>query len=105
MRYAEQPDMRYIDIREFREQGYLQELNRQFLHPLGLALTITFDRDGNERLGAVWDCRDDPEGVYFVGDIGRGVRGAKVERIARITEERRPAREAALGYFVQPVPS
>lgn len=28
----------YIDLTEFRERGYLQELNRQFLHPLGMAL-------------------------------------------------------------------
>ena len=29
-----------IDVKEFREKGYLQELNRRFLHPLGLALEI-----------------------------------------------------------------
>ena len=38
-----------IDIKEFREQGYLQELNRTFLHPLGMALYITLDEDGNEK--------------------------------------------------------
>ncbi len=29
-----------IDIAEFQELGYLQELNRQYLHPLGLASAL-----------------------------------------------------------------
>lgn len=37
-----------IDIKEFRESGYLQELNRTFLHPLGLALEVEIDDKGNE---------------------------------------------------------
>jgi hypothetical protein len=43
-----------IDIKEFREKGYLQELNRQFLHPLGLALEITINDDGTEIISGVW---------------------------------------------------
>ncbi len=54
-----------IDIKEFREKGYLQELNRRFLHPLGLALEISIDDDGNEKLGGIWDCREDREGIYY----------------------------------------
>ena len=37
--------MKYIDVNEFIEEGYLQELNRRFLHPLGLALTVAADAD------------------------------------------------------------
>jgi hypothetical protein len=33
-------DVKRIDIQEFRERGYLQEVNRRLLHPLGLALEI-----------------------------------------------------------------
>lgn len=58
-----------IDIKEFRERGYLQEVNRCFLHPLGLALEIVVDDDGGERLGGVWDYRDDPEGMMFGDDM------------------------------------
>ena len=54
-----------IDIKEFREKGYLQELNRRFLHPLGLALEISIDDDGNEKLAGVWDYREDKEGIYY----------------------------------------
>jgi hypothetical protein len=32
---------KYIDARDFKEQGFLQEANRQFFHPHGLALEIT----------------------------------------------------------------
>jgi hypothetical protein len=53
--------------KEFRELGYLQELNRQFLHPLGLALEMVIDTDtGAEAFGQVWDYRDDPEGITFL---------------------------------------
>jgi len=54
-----------IDIKEFREEGFLQEANRQFFHPLGLALEIIQEEDGTESLGGVWDYRDDPEGIVF----------------------------------------
>lgn len=35
------PDRKYLDINEFVDGGYLQEVNRQLLHPLGLALEVT----------------------------------------------------------------
>lgn len=66
---------RNMDGRAFRELGYLQEVNRLLLHPLGLALAICCD----EATGApvrgplgpgtfvctVIDRRDDPEGIVF----------------------------------------
>lgn len=30
-----------MPVNEFRDDGYLQEVNRRFLHPLGLALEVT----------------------------------------------------------------
>jgi len=58
-------DVKRIDIKEFRESGYLQELNRRFLHPLGMALEIRQESDGTETLGGVWDYREDEEGIYY----------------------------------------
>jgi hypothetical protein len=58
-------EIKKIDIKEFRENGYLQELNRQFLHPLGLALEVVQDSDGTEYIGGVWDYRDDEEGIQY----------------------------------------
>ena len=56
---------KYMDIKEFRELGFLQEVNRRFLHQFGLALKVVVDEDGTESLGGIWDYRDDPEGIRF----------------------------------------
>jgi len=54
-------EVKRISIKEFREFGFLHEVNRVFFHPLGLALEVIIDREtGEERLGGIWDCRDDP---------------------------------------------
>lgn len=62
---ADAKEIKRIDIKEFREQGFLQEANRLFFHPLGLALEIVQEDDGSECLGGVWDYRNDPEGMLF----------------------------------------
>lgn len=93
-------DIKRIDIAEFRKTGYLQELNRRFLHPLGLAMEVVIDEDGAERLGGVWDYRDDPEGIYFSGDDPD--LAEKADHIDTLWRERSPARQQALGYVVQP---
>ena len=55
-----------MSVKKFRQLGYLQELNRQFLHPLGLAMEVIIDDEtGKERFGQVWDYRDDQEGLFF----------------------------------------
>jgi len=91
--------MKYLDIEEFRERGYLQEVNRRFFHPLGLALEMTpATADEPARLSGVWDYRDDPEGVYFAD----GVSAAKADAIDQELIARIPARLARLGYTIQP---
>lgn len=87
-----------IDIKEFQEEGYLQELNRQFLHPLGLALEVIIEDDGSMTLGGIWDYRDDPEGIAF----GPGVIDEeKVNKVHRHQQNRMRARTEKLGYWVQ----
>jgi hypothetical protein len=94
--------VKVIDIKEFRERGYLQEANRRFFHPLGLALAIEVDNEtGKESLANVWDCRDDPEGIYFAGDYGNDP--AKAANIEREWEEKAAVREVKLGWIVQPL--
>lgn len=90
-----------IDIREFRERGYLQEVNRRFLHPLGLALETVIEEGGAERLGGVWDYRGDPEGIYF--DTDTLDLAAAAEHVDDEWRRRAPGRRRALGYVVQPV--
>jgi len=62
-------EIKRIDIKEFREKGFLQEVNRLFFHPLGMALEVIVEEDGTESLGGVWDYRDDPEGMFFAEEL------------------------------------
>jgi hypothetical protein len=89
----------YISAKEFRERGYLCEINRLFLHPLGMALEIAVDDDGSERFVGIWDYRNDPEGIYFTD----GVDPAKAQRVESERAEKASTRREALGYEVQPV--
>ena len=57
--------MKQMDIAEFRDVGFLQEVNRLFFHPMGLALFVTVNDDGTVQLGGILDERDDPEGWIF----------------------------------------
>jgi hypothetical protein len=113
-RFAERHNLKNvikrIDPREFREQGYLQELNRRFLHPLGLAMEIVVESNGLEHLGGVWDYRDDPEGMVY-GKTGdqetdeqqHRIMVANAMRIENRLLMRREVRIEALGFFIQPV--
>lgn len=85
-----------LSAEELRSSGYLAEANRRFFHPLGLALAL--DEHGEL---TILDERDDPEGwVFHIDDALVDA----VERLAEIEAERRPVREAALGFWIQPIP-
>jgi hypothetical protein len=103
-------EIQRMPIEEFRAKGYLQELNRVFLHPLGLAIEIKLNEDGTESLGGIWDYRDDPEGLYFALDK----EPPDSERLSRFREHakfvveelnaRNPVRVGKLGYVIEPIP-
>lgn len=80
---------------EFRDGGYLQEVNRRLLHPLGMAM---FENLASGEFG-VLDHRDDVEGWVFL-EQDLSVQAAKVD--AELAA-RSPARQARLGWVVQPV--
>ncbi len=89
-------EIKRISIVEFRKLGYLQEVNRQFLHPLGLALEVVIEEDGSERLGGIWDSREDPEGfLYDEFDL------EKAKSIENIQRARFVLREELLGFVIQ----
>ena len=93
-------EINYMDIAEFRSLGYLQEINRLFLHPLGLALAVNVEEDGAASLAGIWDYREDPEGITF----GSGM--IEAEKIAAVKAERakhEPHRIALFGHPVQGV--
>jgi hypothetical protein len=72
--------------KEFRESGYLQELNRLFLHPLGLAMEVTINDDGTEFFSGVWDCRDDPEGIVYSPDGSTKRRGRSRKSVSNASD-------------------
>lgn len=91
-----------ITVAEFRAGGYLQEVNRRLLHPLGLAL-VAESLEGFEVIRGVRDDRADPEGIiYAAGTIPEAER-ARAARIDAEWATRATARLLELGYVVQPI--
>jgi hypothetical protein len=92
--------MKYMSVKEFRELGLLHEVNRLVLHPLGLALEVRIDDDGNESFGQVWDDRDDPEGIYYGDDL---LSPEKAKAVCDLMLSRRGERLTQLNYVIQPI--
>lgn len=93
-----------IDIKEFRELGFLQEVNRLFFHPRGLALAINInDATGDESLHCIWDYRDDPEGVIFANWDDLSNAKAKADRVATELQRHTHARKKLFGDFIQEI--
>ena len=87
-----------MDIKEFREKGFLHEANRLFFHPLGLALEVEIDTAGNEKLGGIWDYRDDPEGITFAeGCIDQ----QKIKFVSELKESKIKARSKLFNGHIQ----
>lgn len=79
-----------IDIKEFRDKGFLQEANRLFFHPLGLALEVIVDDDGGKvTLGGIWDYRDDPEGMFFGNEM---INQKRIDHIKELKDSKRMSR-------------
>jgi len=88
-----------MSIDEFQKQGLLQEVNRQFFHPLGLALEIVVEKGTGEKiLGGIWDYRNDPEGLRF-----KEVNEEKTRKVEKLRTGKAKIRKNKLGYVVQPV--
>ena len=100
-------DLPLLDPKEFLDEGYLLEVNRRVLHPLGLAMAVNVNEEtGQVTIHGIYDNREDPEGWYI--GVGLGDEDydadieAKVRNIRRKEESRHVPRLAALGYWVQP---
>jgi hypothetical protein len=93
--------MANISIDEFHERGYLQEVNRQFLHPLGLALQISVDSEtGKKRLYAINDNRHVKGGMVFEPQL---LSSAKTQAVEDEMNEKAQERLDLYGYIIQPV--
>jgi hypothetical protein len=97
---VELEEIKRMNLREFRDKGFLLEANRQFFHPLGLALEIYYDNtqydiDISEPVGLrVQDWRDDPEGCGFSDFTDEDRKKARL-----VSELRRSKEDARIKLF------
>jgi len=93
-----------ISIKEFVEQGFLQEANRLFFHPRGLALEVFTLEDGAMVFGEPWDYRKEKEGIVFT-DLTKDFNKIKADNVERELEKHREEREELFGNIIQPIGS
>ena len=93
---------KHVDGQTLRNDGILQEANRTFFHPLGLAAEL----DVPTGMLRVVDCRHLPEGPKF-GPKGKDDQTVdlrpKAEKVSALRESRKAARQEKLGYVEQPL--
>lgn len=93
-----------LDPVELKESGLLFAINRDYLHPIGLALSVDVNRDLVPfRVGPIFDGRDDPAGITFADDCIDPEIVAKAEILAESAAVRFARRKTALGFVVQPL--
>ena len=92
-----------LSLDEFFRSGLLQEVNRIFFHPLGLALTVNIKDDSVVAIGGIQDFRSDEEGLVF-SSLDRNSY-LKMLNVQKEMERRKLIREERLGFFIQPVPT
>lgn len=102
-------DMKRMGYEEIRELGILHEINRLFLHPLGLALAIMVPEPGAEisntdeenLVGLMYmlDDRDDPEGSIFAETA---LDQEKIDKFEAFRRVRWRERQDRLGFIFQP---
>lgn len=94
---------KYMNLQEFVDKGFLQEANRRFFHPLGLALEIKTNDDGKvTNLSGIWDYREDSEGICF-NDLSTETAIKKSIQVDNELEKHREAREKMFGDIIQPI--
>ena len=97
-------EIKLMDLTEFRNLGFLQEVNRLFFHPRGLALEVICEGEGTGQdltvtgLGGIWDYREDPEGMAF----GDGPNQEKVDQVQEEYDSHIAERLLRFGWVIQP---
>jgi len=97
-------EVHYMDLNEFQQLGAVAAVNRELLHPVGLALEFAVDpADPTYGQMRVWDDREDSEGTRFEPE--GEVLDLLLERLRAFRDLQRSrdadARIAAVGSIVQ----
>lgn len=103
------PALRIMSLKEFIEEGYLQELNRKFLHPCGLALSVMMDEEtGEAEFADIIDARDDPEGYAFDDEHMKKNLATFKHKADNVEKQRKKHSRARCKLFnrkaIQPIP-
>jgi len=100
-------EIKRIAIKEFVDFGFLQEVNRQFFHPLGLALCLHVeneDPEATEVVCSIWDSRGDPEGFVFGDEPEKAQdRTDKMLRVVNLLGVKMWQRAVRTGFVIQPI--
>lgn len=97
-------EIKFMPLKEFQDLGLLGEINRQWLHPIGLALAVEVDEHtGDVTFAGIWDGRDDLEGIRFADGLLDEDHIEKARAIEDDRLRREYARRKVLGYAVQPL--
>lgn len=92
-----------MSLQEFMDGGYLQEVNREFFHPLGLAISVICEENDDGELeavelGGIVDMRSDPEGMVFAeGEIDDDL----VKKVDEEFAEKAENRMDKYGFIIQ----
>jgi hypothetical protein len=108
---SDEINFRKISLKKFRNKGYLQELNRQFLNPLGLSIAFSqyFDED-EEYFGCISDFRENTDLKIALIDVENCTEDKleehrnKAKFIEEEFKKRRELRLEKLGYEIEPIP-
>ena len=94
--------MKTMNLEEFIEEGYLQEVNRRLLHPMGVSLNLE-SGGGN----FIIDARDDLEGLYYdyieMSEELQEKMRTRFENIENLIKKRKHKRKHILGFIIEPI--
>jgi hypothetical protein len=91
-----------MSLKDFRDLGFLQEANRQFFHPLGLALGLVANENEDYSSVIIYDWRDDPDGGMFQS-LNEPRDKECYEYIKFIHDEKAAVRLEKFGFVIQPI--
>lgn len=91
-----------VSVRELMDEGYIQEMNRVFLHPLGLSMGISSDESGEPVIEGIFDYRGQEKPVAFHKSVVNSDGFiAKKNKIAWRMDMSLMKREECLGFGIQ----
>jgi len=103
MNIVEKKNVDKLTVSEFRQEGLLQELNRLFLHPRGLSMSVVVNDEGEEVFDMyISDVRGTPD-VFTLPEslVGSTTSLENVDHVAESFNKESRLRQQKLGYVVQ----